>query len=98
MLFGQLCYFSIIAVYCYCGIGTDNCTGGAARAVGVVCLSGEVTVLIGFFRYYDTVFGAYLYAQAAALTALDIYNYLTSHLNLYTALRFRFDSADNFNN
>ena len=97
MLFGQFRNCRLIMIYCNCGLGTDDGTGGAASAIRVFCLSGEVAGLIGLLRDYDAVFGAYLHAQATALTALYIDNYFASHLSIYAVISFQFDSAGDSN-
>ena len=57
----------------------DNSAEATARAVRVDCLSGKVTVFIGFFGDNDTALGTYRYAQAAALAPLGIDYYLAGH-------------------
>ena len=97
MLFGKFCDCSFVTIYCDCGFRTDNGAGGTAGTIRVVCLSGEITVFIGLFGDYDAVLWAHLYAQAATLTTLDIYDYFTSHLIIYAMVSFQFDSVGDSN-
>ena len=69
----------IFTIYFDCGVGADNCADGAAGAIGVACLCGEVTAFVGLFRDGNAAFWAYCNTQAAAFTAFGIDYYFTSH-------------------
>ena len=58
ILLGQFNNHILVAVNFDYGFGADDSAGGAAGAVGVVCLRGEVALLVGFIRDYDAILRA----------------------------------------
>ncbi len=72
-------YYIFIAENFNRSVRADNSAYGAAGAVGIFCLGGEIAVFIGIFGYGNAAFWADRNTQAAAFATLGIYYYSSRH-------------------
>jgi hypothetical protein len=64
----------------------NNRTNTAARTIGIICLGGKVTGLVGFLGYDDAVIRTNHNTQAAAFTPFGIDYYFACHRNKYVSI------------